>query len=41
LKAVLAEKRVHCVAHQGGLNRLAEGRVMVADAAAPCGGGPT
>ena len=35
LMAVLTEKRVNCEALQGGLNRLVEGRVKVADAAAP------
>jgi hypothetical protein len=39
LEAVLAEKRAHCEALQGGLNRLVEARVKVADAAtAPVGG---
>jgi hypothetical protein len=35
LVAVLTEKRAHCEALQGGLNRLVEGRVKAADAAAP------
>ena len=33
LAAVLTEKRAHCEALQGGLNRLVEGRVKVADTA--------
>ena len=38
LMAVLTEKKVHCEALQGGLNRLVESRVKVADAT-PAGGG--
>lgn len=35
LAALLTEKEAHCRALQEGLNRLVEGRVKVADAAAP------
>jgi hypothetical protein len=38
LVAVLNEKKVHCEALQGGLNRLVVERVKVADAAAPASG---
>jgi hypothetical protein len=38
LAAVLVEKRAHCAVLQGGLNRLVEARVKVADAAPAVGG---